>query len=131
MVLLALYLSWGNLVFARLMLGVSTALATTAGTAYMTEILGEKNARRAALFVISATSLGFGGGALATSICLAIQGATFVPVIFVTFITIFSILALLAFTLPRVDEPKNVSLLRLPSFRSNLPSTDWGHGPGW
>ncbi|MFU1477097.1 MFS transporter [Roseovarius sp. C7] len=72
--LLVLVPSWSSLVMARLLLGVGTALATTAGTAYMTELLGEARARGAALVVTSATSLGFGGGALATGISLGVQG---------------------------------------------------------
>lgn len=38
--------SWTSLVIARFMLGVGTGLATTAGTAYMTEILGADRAKR-------------------------------------------------------------------------------------
>jgi MFS family permease len=66
--------SWISLVIARFMLGIGTGLATTAGTAYMTEILSADRAKNAALIVTSATSLGFGGGALATGISLSLQG---------------------------------------------------------
>lgn len=114
--LLSLTPNWESLVAARVMLGIATGLATTAGTAYMTEIMGEESARRAALIVTSATSLGFGGGALATGVSLGLQGATFVPASFITLLTTAPLLALLALKLPRVDVPKRVSLLRLPVF---------------
>ncbi|MDJ0930638.1 MFS transporter [Breoghania sp.] len=62
--LIAVFLGWSTLVSARLMLGIGTARVMAAGIAYMSKILGEKNTRRAALLVTSATSLGFGAGAL-------------------------------------------------------------------
>ncbi len=108
--------NWGSLVIARVMLGIATALATTAGTAYMTEIVGSENSRQAALIVTSSTSLGFGGGALATGLSLALQGQTFMPFSFIALFLIAPVLALAAFILPPVDKPKRVSLLRLPVF---------------
>lgn len=116
--------SWEVLVVARLLLGVGTALATTAGTAYMTEILGADHAKRAALMVTSATSLGFGGGALATGVCLALQGETFIPGSFVALLAIIPILILVMLKLPRADVPRRVSLLRLPVF----PEGTWVFG---
>ncbi len=116
--------SWESLVIARVLLGVGTGLATTSGTAYMTEIMGVDQTRNAALTVTSATSLGFGGGALATGISLGLQGPTLMPASFICFFVIAPLLALFAFSLPRVDKPKYVSLLRLPVF----PSGTWVFG---
>lgn len=116
--------SWTSLVIARLMLGVGTGLATTAGTAYMTEILGEERARNAALIVTSATSLGFGGGALATGISLGLQGPTLLPASYIVLFIAAPLLAMIAFCLPRVDHPKRVSILRLPVF----PKDTWMFG---
>ncbi|NOZ32532.1 MAG: MFS transporter [Alphaproteobacteria bacterium] len=113
-----------SLVVARVLLGIAIGLATTAGTAYMTEIVGEKNSRSAALIVTSATSLGFGGGALATGVSLGLQGATFVPVSFVVLLAIAPVLALGALKLPRVDTPERVSLFRFPVF----PARTWVFG---
>ena len=62
--LLAIFPSLETLVFARLLLGVGTGLATTAGAAYLTGIIGLDRTKQAALIVTSASSLGFGGGAL-------------------------------------------------------------------
>lgn len=110
--------TWIALVVARFLLGVGTGLATTAGTAYMTEIMGEKQARSSALIVTSSTSVGFGGGALATGISLAFQGETFLPASYVMLFCIAPLLAPVVLQLPRVDAPRGVSVLRLPVFPS-------------
>ncbi|MEP4197452.1 MAG: MFS transporter [Aliishimia sp.] len=116
--------NWTSLVIARLLLGVGTGLATTAGTAYMTEIMGGDRARNAALVVTSATSLGFGGGALATGISLGVQGPTLLPASYIGLFVAAPLLAAITFCLPRVDHPKRVSLLRLPVF----PKGTWMFG---
>lgn len=116
--------SWISLVIARFMLGIGTGLATTAGTAYMTEILGVDRAKNAALIVTSATSLGFGGGALATGISLGLQGHTLLPASYIALFVAAPVLALIALTLPRIDKPRPVSLLRLPVF----PAGTWVFG---
>lgn len=116
--------SWTSLVVARLMLGVGTGLATTAGTAYMTEIISADRAKTAALIVTSATSLGFGGGALATGISLGFQGPTLLPASYIVLLVIAPALAMTVLALPRVDTPRPVSLLRLPVF----PAGTWVFG---
>lgn len=116
--------SWTSLVIARFLLGIGTGLATTAGTAYMTEILGSDRAKNAALIVTSATSLGFGGGALATGISLGVQGPTLLPASYIALFVAAPILAVIALGLPRIDKPRPVSLLRLPVF----PSGTWMFG---
>lgn len=116
--------SWTSLVVARFLLGIGTGLATTAGTAYMTEILGPDRAKGAALLVTSATSLGFGGGALATGISLGVQGPTLLPASYIALFVAAPILAMLAFWLPQIDKPRPVSLLRLPVF----PKGTWVFG---
>ncbi|ATG34775.1 multidrug resistance protein D [Phaeobacter piscinae] len=116
--------SWISLVIARFMLGIGTGLATTSGTAYMTEILGADRARNAAVIVTSATSLGFGGGALATGISLGLQGHTLLPVSYIALFVAAPVLALIALTLPRVDKPRPVSIVRLPVF----PTGTWVFG---
>lgn len=122
--LLVMVPSWSSLVIARVLLGVGTGLGATAGTAYMTEILGSHRSKEAALIVTSATSLGFGGGALATGISLGVQGATLVPASYVALFIAGPILALIALSLPRADRPKPVSLIRLPVF----PKGTWMFG---
>ncbi|MFV1492630.1 MFS transporter [Phaeobacter sp. JH18-32] len=112
--------SWTSLVIARFLLGIGTGLATTAGTAYMTEILGAERARSAALIVTSATSLGFGGGALATGISLGVQGPSLLPASYIALFVAAPVLAVLVLALPRVDTPKPVSVLRLPVFPAGV-----------
>ncbi|WP_292895422.1 MFS transporter [Nitratireductor sp.] len=116
--------SWTSLVVARFLLGIGTALATTSGAAYMTEILGQDRAKGGALVVTSATSLGFGGGALATGISLGLQGPTLLPASYIVLFVAAPVLAVIALGLPRVDSAKPVSLLRLPVF----PSGTWVFG---
>lgn len=123
-VLIIIYPSWESLVFARVLLGVGTGLATTAGAAYMAEIMGPDHVRNAALTVTSATSLGFGGGALATGISLSLQGPTLLPASFIGLLVMAPVLALLALYLPKVNKPKPVSMLRLPVF----PKGTWVFG---
>ena len=122
--LLTLKPSLGSLVVARVLLGIGTALATTAGTSYMNEMMGADNARRATMIVTSATSLGFGGGALATSLSLELQGPTLVPASFIALLAIAPLLALIVFKLPHIDAPQCVSLLRFPGF----PTGTWIFG---
>lgn len=107
---------WESLFFARALLGVGTALATTAGTAYMSELLGSARSRYATLIVTSATSLGFASGALATSVSLMFQGMTNRPLSFLLFLATAPLLAVATLRLPRVDVPRPVSLLRFPVF---------------
>ncbi|MEP2780944.1 MAG: MFS transporter [Pseudoruegeria sp.] len=116
--------SWSSLVIARFLLGIGTGLATTSGTAYMTEILGSAHAKNAALLVTSATSLGFGGGALVTGISLGVQGPTLLPASYLILFILAPSLAVIALGLPRVDQPRAVSLLRLPVF----PAGTWVFG---
>ncbi|WP_291729772.1 MFS transporter [Leisingera sp. F5] len=116
--------NWASLVAARVLLGIGTGLATTAGTAYMAEILGAGRARTAALIVTSATSLGFGGGALATGLSLGLQGPTFLPFSYLALLTAAPVLAAAALALPKADSPKPVTPLRLPVF----PSGTWVFG---
>lgn len=122
--LLVLAPGWTSLVAARFMLGSGTALATTAGTAWMTEIWGNDRARTAALIVTSATSLGFGGGALATGVSLSFQGPSLVPVSYVVLLAAAPVLAAIVFALPLAGRRQAVSLLRLPVF----PSGTWVYG---
>ena len=116
--------SWTSLIIARFLLGIGTGLATTAGTAYMAEILGADRAKNAALIVTSATSLGFGGGALATGISLSVQGPTLLPASYIALFVAAPVLAVIALGLPRIDKPRPVSLLRLPVF----PAGTWMFG---
>lgn len=122
--LLVIKPSWESLVVARLMLGIGTGLVTTAGNAYMAEILGGSDPRGAALIVTSATTLGFGGGALATSLSLFMQGQSLMPLSYVLLFISAPVLAVITLAMTKVDKPSVVSLLRLPVF----PPGTWVYG---
>jgi MFS family permease len=115
---------WENLVIAGFLLGVGAGLATTAGMAYMAEIMGADQTRNAALIVTSATSLGFGGGALATGISLGIQGPTLLPVSYIALFVAAPLLAVITLGLPQSDQRRTGPLVRLPVF----PSGTWVFG---
>jgi MFS family permease len=122
--LLVWWPSWTSLVSARFMLGIGTGLATTAGTAYMTEIMGPDRTRQAALIVTSATSLGFGGGALATGVSLGLHGPTLLPASYIALFAAAPVLTIATLTLPHANTPRSGSIVRLPVF----PAGTWMFG---
>ena len=105
-----------SLAFARFFQGVGVGLGMGAGTAYMSELLhphpraATAAANHASLF----TSLGFGGGALATSIALLIH---FSLRPFTYFILIgLSIIGLILLLVIPESKPTGGALIRLPYF---------------
>ena len=122
--LLVVLPSWGSLFIARLLLGIGTGLVTTSGAAYMSELLDKNDERFATLLVASSTSLGFSGGALATSFSLSLHGPSLMPASFIILFISVPILAIAFFKMPRVDTLKNVPLFRLPIF----PPNTWLYG---
>lgn len=110
---------WPNvmaLIVARFFQGIAIGLGMGAGTAYMSELLQPhpqattKAAGLASLF----TSLGFGGGALATSLALLVS-VTLLPATYYMLIGITFIGIMLLFTLPKLT-PIGGKLIRLPYF---------------
>lgn len=122
--LLVVVPSWTSLVAARVLLGIGTGLATTAGAAWMAEFMGSDRTRSAALAVTSATSLGFGGGALATGISLSVEGTSFFPSSFWILFVLAPVLALTMLGAPKVSSPRPTPLLRRPVF----PKSTWAYG---
>lgn len=122
--LLAWSPNWQMLCVARFMLGVGIGFATSAGNAYMAELFAPDRVRTAALTVTSSTSLGFGSGALATGISLALEGATTFPWSFAALLVLAPLVIVVVLALPRVDTPRAVSPLRLPAF----PHGTWPYG---
>ena len=122
--LLIVWPDWTTLIIARALLGVGTGLATTTGTAWMTELLGASHAKRAAIAVTSTTSLGFGGGALATGISLGLQGPTLFPASFVLLLLLAPGIAVATFFLPQTHPQTSAPLLRIPIF----PAGGWIFG---
>jgi len=117
--LLIFFPNWEVLCISRILLGIGIALITSAGTAYMIEIVGTKYTKYATLLVTLSTTLGFGGGALMTSFCLTLEGQTFIPISFVFFLTIAIMSIFLVILLPDHKEKLNTSLIRLPYFPKN------------
>jgi MFS family permease len=116
--------TWPAFCVARFMIGIGIGLATSTGNAYMAELFGADRVRTAALCVTSATSLGFGSGALATGVSLALGGATTFPWSFAFLLLAAPVMIMIVLALPRVDRPKPVSPLRLPAF----PTGTWPFG---
>ena len=113
------------LVFSRVLQGVALGLSMGCGTAYISELLRPDKlaATKAANLASLYTSIGFGGGALATTIVL-LCWFSFVPVTY--YILLFLTLAglIFVFFLPKLP-PIGGNLIRLPyfprgSFAANL-----------
>ena len=105
-----------TLFVTRLLQGIGVGLSVGAGTAYMAELLDSPDgSQRAAQYAALMTSLGFGGGALFTTIVLLFQTGP-VPISY----WIGAILAVgcifLLIGLPDYRLSPNVPLLRLPYF---------------
>lgn len=110
-----------TLTFARLLLGLGTAMASATGTAYMCALTHDSDSRAAANRVTASTSLGFGLGAAVTSLFL-LQGPTLTPGSFYLHLGL-ALLALLAvLRLPDPAPRRHTALLRLPFYpRGSLP----------
>lgn len=110
---------WPNvtaLIVARFFQGVAVGLGMGAGTAYMSELLqAHPNATTKAAGLASLfTSVGFGGGALATSMALLVS-FTLVPFTYYILLIVTFIGIILLFTLPKLNAMGG-RLLRLPYF---------------
>lgn len=100
----------------RLLQGVGIGLSVGAGTAYIAELIGQPHGpTRAAGYAALTTSLGFGGGALITTLALLLQPGL-VPISYwgVIGLTIGCILLLLRLPEYRLDS--KAPLLRLPYY---------------
>ncbi|MEY4937077.1 MAG: hypothetical protein RIS64_3436 [Bacteroidota bacterium] len=115
------------LFFARFFQGIALGLSMGTGTAYLTEVLQAKNTPDAPTIAANAaslsTALGFGGGALITTIVLLIH-FTETPVSYHIALIITIIGLILSFNLPNL-KPIGGTSIRLPyypkgSFEINL-----------
>ncbi|MGN8261148.1 MFS transporter [Pseudomonas sp. SMSB3] len=100
---------------ARFLLGLGTGLASATATAYMTELMGDGAAQRAASWVTASTSLGFGLGAALTSLCL-LGGASLAPASFPVQLLLAAAAVLLVWRLPDPRPAQPSAMLRLPSY---------------
>lgn len=119
--LMVLFPNLGGLVVARVLTGIAVALGVSTGSSFLAELSGTDGDRKSAGLVALTTTLGFGGGALATSIFLAFRQTLVPPTYPLALIT--SVLWLIwGFTLPASAPDRKVSLIRLPLFpKGSLP----------
>ena len=112
-----------TLFITRILQGVGVGLNVGTGTAYLAELMGLQHptsAERAAAYAALTTSLGFGGGALFTTVVLLVSNSsdTLVPVSYpvVAILTLILLAALI--WLPAYNNPSSIptALVRLPYF---------------
>ncbi|WP_263262667.1 MFS transporter [Pseudomonas sp. RIT-PI-S] len=106
-----------SLAMARCLLGVGTALASATGIAYMTELMAGQGGdpARAASWVTASTSVGFGGGAAATSLFL-MQGDSLAPGSFWLQIGLATLALAALARLPDPAPHRRSAMLRLPFY---------------
>ena len=104
------------LIVARIFQGVALGLSMGTGTAYLAEVMHTRAdaATQAANKASFATSIGFSGGAFATTIALLIY-FTIVPVTYYALLAITFVGLLLFISLPKL-KPKGGNIIRLPYF---------------
>lgn len=119
--LMVLFPNLGGLVVARVLTGIAVALGVSTGSSFLAELSGTDQDKKSAGLVVLTTTLGFGGGALATSIFLAFRQTLVPPTYPLALIT--SVLWLIwGFTLPGSVQDRKVPLIRLPLFpKGSLP----------
>ncbi|AJC23181.2 hypothetical protein RO07_08965 [Pandoraea pulmonicola] len=114
-----LTLRWPSLVAlggARACYGLATGLVAGSGTAYMTELYGEREdaAARGAALVAASTSLGFGMGALVTGVCLVVAPAMLPPLSLPVYLPFALVAAVAVVALPAPARHPDVPWLRWP-----------------
>lgn len=114
-----LTLKWPTLVAlggARACYGLATGLVAGSGTAYMTELYGQREdaATRGAALVAAATSLGFGTGALVTGICLIVSPSVLPPLSLWAYLPVALVAAVAVAVQPAPARHPDVPWLRWP-----------------
>jgi len=106
-----------SLGIARCLLGLGTGLASATGIAYMTELLEAEGADAtcAAGWVTASTSLGFGLGAVATSLCL-LRSPGLAPGSFWLQMALAGCALALVCRLPDPAPRRRAAMVRLPCF---------------
>ncbi|VVE86775.1 MFS transporter [Pandoraea bronchicola] len=101
---------------ARACYGVATGLVAGSGTAFMTELYGDRDdaAARGAALVAAATSLGFGAGALFTGVCLVVAPSVLPPISLWAYPPMAFVAALAVAALPAPARRPDVPWLRWP-----------------
>jgi len=123
--------SVGTLFLARLFQGVGVGLSVGAGTAFLAELFGStQGATRAASLAAVTTSVGFGSGALLTSITLATVPTT--PPVSYVITAVLAGSCLVGIIALRVrGMPRGGALLRLPYFPREMWGYDFAIAVAW
>lgn len=114
--LVAAHPGFAALLPARVLQGAGVALTVSAATAYIAELAGAEPARAARLMAPS-TALGFGGGALVTSIAIAIRYSYTPVTYFLMIAACVVVLCAIALWCPSLP-PRGGPLVRLPLITS-------------
>lgn len=97
------------LLAARLLQGVGVGLGLGAGAAYLAELIGETmGSARAATVTAATTSLGFGSGALATSVFLLVHDSS-TPPSYAGALALVVVCGLALLFLPRASLPNGIA----------------------
>ena len=119
------------LIFARFFQGVGVGLGMSAGTAYISELLWPDpgSATRAAGYASLFTAIGFGGGALTTSLLL-LSHFTLTPASYYVLLVVTALGIVLLFTLKTLP-PIGGGMIRLPYFPVGSLSVNIAIGICW
>lgn len=119
----------GMLPWARVCQGIALALSMGTGTAYMAELLPVDQVAKAANKASLSTSIGFSGGAMATTLSLAYY-FSLTPISYIVLLVLTGVGFLWLTRLPNVP-PKGGALIRLPYFPKGCWSIHLSIGICW
>ncbi len=127
--LMTLFPTMQVLLLARVLQGIGVGLSVGTGTAYLAELLTADAAPRAAAFTAFTTSLGFGGGALLTSMALWFHPSS-TPLSY--WLVLSGIALTLLFALPLQSRaPLGGALIRLPAYPAGVLSIGLSIAVAW
>lgn len=100
---------------ARILVGSSVALSISTGSSFLSEMFLTDKEKKSSNLVALSTTLGFGGGALFTSIALAFY-TTLVPLTYWIVLFLSVVWILITLSLPETNIDKTKKMIRLPLF---------------
>ncbi|MFD1551134.1 hypothetical protein DNU06_03950 [Putridiphycobacter roseus] len=103
------------LFYARILVGSAVALSISTGSSYLSEMFVTNKETNASLLVVIATSFGFGGGALFTSIVL-VYVSTLIPITYWIVLSLSILWLFLTLTLPETETDRTKKIIQLPLF---------------
>ena len=103
------------LFMSRILVGCAVALSISTGSSLLSEMFVTNKETNASNIVALATALGFGSGALCTSIYLAYY-TTLVPLTYWVLFTLSAIWLVITITIPESSYDKTNKMIKLPLF---------------